>query len=306
MVHFPAFLKQGDKIAIISPSGAVAPEYVDGAREVLQQWGFVPVLGKYCKGKYGRYAGTQAERLHDLKAAFADQEVKAILCSRGGYGAVQLLAQIPLETWQKQAKWLIGFSDISVLHAALQSVGIASIHASMTKQLALFGADDATNQLLYQLLLGNLPCYQVPPHVFNRLGQVKGEVIGGNLAVLCGLLRTQYDLFQADKILFIEDIAEPIYKIERMLYNLRLAGVLAKLKGLIVGRFTGHLEPDQGDTMYRMIQRMVADYHYPVVYDFPVGHIDENVPMIEGAIAELWVTEDGACLDFRQLENQSL
>ncbi|WKT00770.1 LD-carboxypeptidase [Gallibacterium salpingitidis] len=301
MTVFPDFLRAGDKIAIISPSGAVEPAYIDGACAVLEQWGFVPVLGTYCKGKQGKYAGTQSERLQDFIAALTNNKIKAILCSRGGYGAVHLLEKLPASLLRDHAKWLIGFSDISLLHAAMYHAGVASIHASMAKQLALFGADNNNNKLLCHMLTGQLPTYRTPTHSFNRMGTVTGELIGGNLAVLCGLLRTDYDLFQADKILFIEDIAEPIYKVERMLYNLRLAGVLANLKGLIVGRFTEHLEPDaNGDTMYSMIQRLVADYDYPVAYDFPIGHIDENVPLIEGATVKFAVTATEVLLDFQQ------
>lgn len=296
---FPDFLKKGDKIAIVSPASAVNPSYIDGACSVLEQWGYVLVLGKHCKGKTGYFSGTPEERINDFKEALFNPEIKAILCGRGGYGTIHLAEHLSTDDIRNNAKWLIGFSDISVLHAMFNSAGVASIHASMAKHLSLFGENDTSNIILHGILQGKLPTYNIPPHRFNRCGTTTGTIVGGNIAVLCGLIATQFNLFKPDTILFIEDIGEPIYKVERMLYNLKLSGVLPQLKGLIVGQFTNHEEPDSnGETMYDMINRMVSPYDFPVAYDFPIGHIDTNTPIIESATVTLNVEKHLTNLSF--------
>lgn len=298
-VIFPEFLKKGDKIAIVSPASAVNPEYIDGACRILEQWGYIVIPGKHCRGKSGYFSGTLEERLNDFKEALYNPEIKAILCGRGGYGTIHLTEYFSTEDIRNNAKWIIGFSDISILHAIYNCAGITSIHASMAKHLALWGENDTNNIILHNILEGKLPTYKLPSHPFNRCGTTKGMIAGGNLAVLSGLIGTKYNLFKPETILFIEDIGEPIYKVERMLYNLKLSGVLPGLRGLIVGRFTGYKEPDDnGETMYEMINRMVASFNFPVVYDFPLGHIDENVPIIEGANAILKVEKDSTFLSF--------
>ena len=295
----PPFLQPGDKVAIVSPASAVKPEFIDGACYVLEQWGFTPVPSEHCRNSVGYYSGTVEERLNDLRQAIFDPEIKAILCGRGGYGTIHLTDFISTNELKINPKWIIGFSDISALHAMCHRAGIASIHSSMAKQLALFGTDNHCNKALLNILTGQLPTYTTPSHPFNRMGSVTGEIVGGNLAVLSGLIGTEYDLLLPDKILFIEDIAEPIYKVERILYNLRLSGGLQRLKGLIVGQFTDYREPDaNGDTMYGMIRRMIEPYDYPVCFDFPIGHIDGNLPVIEGATASLNITPHEAKLEF--------
>lgn len=299
MTIFPAFLQKGDKIAIVSPASAIRPEYIDGACRVLEQWGFVPVPGEHCRNSNGYYSGTIHERLADFRDALLNPDIKAILCGRGGYGTVHLTQSITPSLIADNPKWIIGFSDISVLHAICHKAGVASIHSSMARHLALFGHDDSCSLSLLHILSGSMPSYSIPSHPFNRFGSVEGEIVGGNLAVLSALVNTPIDLLLPDKILFIEDIAEPIYKVERLLYNLRLSGVLPRLKALIVGQFTDFREPDaNGDTMYRMIQRMVEPYNFPVCFNFPVGHIDGNLPIIEGATVSLSITSSHSSLEF--------
>jgi len=298
-MKIPDFLTAGDRIAIVTPASHINPDYVDGAFETIETLGFKPVLSKHCKGAYGYYSGSEEERTEDFLKALKDPKIKAILCSRGGYGTVHLVEQIPLEVIAKNPKWIIGFSDISILHAMANRAGVMSIHASMAKHLALHGSDNQCTRILFDALSGKLPEYTQKTHPYNRLGHTEGEIIGGNMAVLCGLLRTDIDIFKGGKILFIEDVGEAIYKIERMLYDLRLAGILPSIKGLIVGRFTDFDEPDaNGDTMNSMIQRMVEPYDYPVAFNFPIGHIDDNIPIIEGATATFTVNSEGATLKF--------
>ncbi|MGN1245411.1 MAG: LD-carboxypeptidase [Muribaculaceae bacterium] len=294
---YPSSLQKGDKIAIISPASHIRHEYVDAACRIIAEWGYEPVVSEHCKGTCGTYSGTIEERLADLVAAFTDTSVRAIMCSRGGYGVVHLLDLIDPEIIRRNPKWVIGFSDISAMHAAMHRCGIASIHSPMTKQFAVQGAADECIVALRGILEGRMPAYIEPPHPFNRPGTVTGELIGGNLAVLCGLQGSQWDIFAPGKILFIEDVAEAVYRVERMLYNLRLRGILGQLGGLIVGRFTEFTSPDgNGDTMETMVRRMVEPYGYPVAFDFPVGHIDRNLPLVEGSTATLSVTSTGTTL----------
>ena len=291
-IIFPSPLTKGDKIAIISPASHILPEYVDGACRTITQLGFLPVVGAHCKGQCGGYSGSIEQRLADFNDALHNPEVKAILCSRGGYGVVHLLEYLSPDDIAENAKWLIGFSDISALHAAMAASGVASIHASMAKHLTKFGADNEATQALFGILQGQLPTYRIPAHPFNKPGTVTGTLTGGNMAVLCGLLDTEFDLLSRGDILFIEDVGEEVYKIERMLYNLRLSGVLPMIKGLIVGRFTDYRNPDgNGDSMEQMVKRMVEPYDIPVAFDFPVGHVDENMPLIEGAQVTLTVAD---------------
>lgn len=295
----PQPLHPGDTIAIVSPSSKILPKYIDGAIARLESWGYRTVIGAHAYGNHGNFAGTPEERLYDLRMALHDPEVKAILCARGGYGAVHLLDDITPQEIRDNAKWIIGFSDISALHAAWVNAGVASLHAPMCKHLTLEPDSQASTCYLRAILSGTMPQYQAEAHPFNRNGVAHARVVGGNMAVLCGLLRTPYDIFQENTILFIEDVGERTYKVERMLYNLELAGVLPRLAGLIVGQFTDYKEdPGMCATMYEMIAARVARYNYPVAFGFPVGHVTDNHPIIEGAEATLSVTSQGTILRF--------
>lgn len=292
----PPYLKPGDKFAIISPSGTVLPERVDGAVRAIEKWGFEPVLGRHCKEQYLAYgvvshSAPPHHRLSDLWKAINNPQVKAILCSRGGYGAVQLLENIDLAQIARDPKWLIGFSDISALHAAWHRAGVVSIHSPMAKHLTLYDSDNETNRINYNIITGkNLPTYNEPPHQHNRTGSATATITGGNLAVLMGLLATPFNIIKPGQILFIEDVAEQVYQVQRLLYHLRLADILPRLAGLIVGQFTKH-RGDDTTAMYDMIHDMVAPYTYPVAFNFPIGHVERNVPIVEGATATLEVSD---------------
>lgn len=294
-MKIPALLKEGDKIAIVSPSGTVLSERVDGAMFAFEKWGFVPVEGKYCRDKHLAYgivshSAPLENRLSDFDRALHDPEVKAILCSRGGYGAVQLLEHLDLDYITQNPKWLVGFSDISALHAAWNRAGVVSIHSPMAKHLTLYDSNDEINQINYRIMtLGEMPSYCEAPHPHNRAGQATAPLTGGNLAVLMSLLATPFNILKPGHILFIEDVAEQVYQVQRLLYHLRLAGILPNLAGLIVGQFTKH-RGDDTTAMYDMISDMVAPYHYPVAFNFPIGHVPRNLPLVEGSTATLKVT----------------
>lgn len=295
----PAALQSGDTIALISPASQVKHHYIDAATRRLEEWGFRVLKGEHVYDSYGNFAGTAEQRLSDLREALCNPDVKAILCTRGGYGAVHLLEGITPEEIRRNAKWLIGFSDISALHAAWVRAGVASLHASMAKHLTEEGDDHVVTRYFRDILAGQRPCYYVASHPFNKDGSVSARIVGGNMAVLCGLLRTPYDIFSEGTILFIEDVGERTYKVERMLYNLELAGVLPHLAGLIVGRFTEYDEdPGMRATMYEMIASRVSRYGYPVCFDFPVGHVTDNYPIIEGVDVAFTVASQGVTLEF--------
>lgn len=293
---FPAPLKPGDKIAILAPAGPIKNAPVDSAAAVLDSLGFVTEIYPHTFGKHGHFSGTHAERLADLSAAFNDTTVRAILCARGGYGVAHNLDSLARINLRKDPKWVIGFSDISALHALMASQGVASIHASMAKHVAL-GPDDPDNAALLAILADSLPTYTFEPHPFNHLGTATAPLLGGNLAVIADLIATPYDIIRPGTILFIEDVSEPIYKIERILLQLKMMGVFDRIAGLVVGQFTEYRPDDNHASMEEMIAEVLAPYpNLPVAFNVPVGHVEHNVPLVEGSLATLTVTPDSATL----------
>lgn len=300
VMRMPASLKPGDKVMIITPSWKVEGREVEEIKGVLNQWGLRPVCGKYCMEEDGIMGGECWQRLHDLREALTDTTVKAIWCSRGGYGLVQMLDSIQ-DCWISQSpKWLIGYSDVTLLHTLFFKNRVASIHGVMGKQVGLSNKGSVSLDYLKQILFGERASYRIPGDILNRPGVAKGELYGGNLTILYSRRGTPLDFDPKGKILFIEDIGERPFEIERVMYNLKHGGVLEKLSGLIVGRFSytkfGGSEEMNEREIFRIISNMVAEYHYPVCFNFPVGHVGTNYPMILGAQAELKVEQDGVLL----------
>lgn len=292
----PRPLAHGDRVAILSPAGIIKPQLVYNCLPVLADRGWVPYVGENTFNRFGTYAGTDDERYSDLETALLDPDTRAIICARGGYGAVHLLERLDRLPLRDDPKWIVGYSDISALHALMTRHGIKSIHAPMTKHISQHKGLDEDSLRLFSQLEGQTPETRVEGRPLNRPGHAEGLLVGGNLAVIAGLLSTPFDVIKPGRILFIEDIAEPIYKTERILYTLRLNGTLASLAGLVVGRFTDYV-PDRGSkTMEEMIAHMVADYDYPVAYNFPVGHVDHNVPLICSSTVSLDVTPGSSVL----------
>ena len=295
----PKPLYTGSKIAIISPATIVREEYIDGAADFLRGEGLEPVIMPHAKGPAdGSYASSGANRLDDLLSAWRNPEIDGILCARGGYGAAHLLPHLDREELRRNAKWLVGFSDISALHAGLLTAGIKSIHGPMAKHLCETPEHPVTRHLM-DLLRGSRMDYSIGgSHPFNRRGEARGRLVGGNLAVINGLAATPYDPFaradSEDIIIFIEDISEAIYAVERMLWRLAMAGTLGKIKGLIVGRFTEY-RPDRNfpdmEHMIDALLRRIGPHGIPVVFDFPVGHVTENMPLVHGADVTLSVSD---------------
>jgi muramoyltetrapeptide carboxypeptidase len=308
---YPSCLKEGDKIAIVSPASAVKSEYIDGACTTLRSYGLTPVVFPHAKGpSCGSYAATSEARAADLHNAFADSSIKAILCARGGYGCNHLLTSFTTEFLRNNAKWLIGFSDISVLHAMMQQAGVASIHASMAKHLATAATDNRITSGLIRALTGDDEIiYKTATHPYNRKGECCGSIRGGNLAVLSGLASTPYDILDSrfsdeSAILFIEDIGESIYKVERMLIRMALSGTLHNIAGLIIGQFTEYTSDRNYMNMEDMINAILNKYDVagiPVAFNYPIGHVDDNYSIIEGAQCELCVEDDNVTLTMRKI-----
>ncbi|MDE5628998.1 MAG: LD-carboxypeptidase [Muribaculaceae bacterium] len=288
-IVFPAPLRKGDTIAICSPASKIDPQVVYDAEQVLIEQGYKVRIMPHALGEWGSYSATDDERFADLRDAFADKSVRAILCSRGGYGVVHImdrLAALPLE---KDPKWVIGFSDISAMHALMHSKGIASIHSSMCAAIKE-GPENEDNAALLGILRGERPAFVFPNHRYDNPGIATGTLLGGNLAVLADLINTPYDLLKPDSILFLEDVSEPIYKIERIFYQLKLSGLLDNIKGLIIGQFTDYKPDSNYEDMESMIRTMTAGHNYPIAFNVPVGHVDHNIPLIESAKITLKVS----------------
>ena len=290
----PRFLKQNDKVVILSPSGKIEAQWVEGLKEVLESYGLLVSVAEHALCENGRFAGTDEERIKDLQEAIDDQDVRAIFCSRGGYGLARIIDKIDFSALESDAKWIVGFSDITVLHNALSKVGVASIHGIMAKHITL-KAEGLEN--LMSMLFGTEVSYEISAHELNKIGEASGELVGGNLSVLYGLRGTPFDIDYRGKILFIEDLGERLYHIDRMVQNLRLGGVFEQIVGLVVGQFT---DIDEDDSffggVYGVIRDAVKDYNIPVCFNFPAGHVDNNQPLKMGANYKLEVLKDKTIL----------
>jgi muramoyltetrapeptide carboxypeptidase len=248
---------------------------------------------------HGWYAGSIKQRLGDLQNALNDEKVRAIWCSRGGYGAVHLLEQLDFTRFREHPKWIIGYSDITALHSAAQLNGVVSLHAPMARHLTVEADDDEATALLHDTLFGTLPAYTIATHKLNRKGTAVGTLRGGNLSVLQGLRGTPYDIPAEGTILFLEDVGERPHSIERMMYNLRLGGVLERLSGLVIGQFTEYEENlSLGKELYAALAEVVKSYTFPVCFNFPVGHVTHNVPLLCGAEVRLEVGTRETKLNF--------
>lgn len=290
----PLHLK--DRAIILSPSGNIDKNLVYDTAAIFEKWGLLPEISKYALGEDGRFSGTVEERLHDLQNALDDPSIKLIFCSRGGYGIVHLLDKLDFKGIRKHPKWVVGYSDITALHSALQVNGIASLHAPMAKHFSEEGVYDLSVRYTKSLLSGQSVNYEVPVaegFTFIRQGSAIGKLFGGNLSVLSGIIGTPFLRVPYNGILFLEDIGEVPYKVDRMIYQLKLAGVFKRISGLILGRFTDYEEDEK---MYLSLKESILDatreYRFPVAFNFPVGHVRLNFPLIMGKLAELNVEQD--------------
>jgi muramoyltetrapeptide carboxypeptidase len=296
----PPALNTGDKIRIVSPAGKVDEKVVLPAAEWLEKQGYQVVLGNHVFARHFQFAGTDRQRLEDFQVAFDDPETAAILCSRGGYGTVRIISKLNFAKLMKHPKWIIGFSDITILHSCLNNQGMATIHGVMPRYFFDKNGQPCENlQTLMQLLTGRSVSYSIPFAEGDRPGKATAEMVGGNLSVISSMQGTRCEMKTAGKILFLEDIDEFLYHTDRMMHQLKLSGKLSKLTGLVLGNFTDMKDNESpfGKNIHEIISDAVREYDYPVCYGFPAGHDEKNLALAFGKIWELDVSEKKSTLN---------
>ena len=301
MIKIPPYLQKGDTIGLVCPAGFMPLEKVQACIQTFHEWGYHVKVGATVGSDSENYfSGTDEERLEDFQQMLNDDEVKAILCARGGYGTTRIIDGIRFKKFEEQPKWIIGFSDITVLHSHLYSnYYISSLHAPMASAFSNGGSENEFVLSLKNALEGKKLKYQCPVHEFNRKGEGIGELVGGNLALLTHLIGTDSDIKTKGRILFIEDTGEYLYNIDRMMYQMKRSGKLSKLAGLIVGGFTDIKDTERpfGKTVYEIIKDVISEYDYPVCFGFPVSHEKENYALKIGVGYKLKVTKTKVLLE---------
>jgi len=291
---FPPYLKPGDTIGLVCPAGFMPPDKWQTCFDQLQEWGFTIKLGKTMNSSSLNYfSGTDEERLIDLQGMLDDRSVNAILCGRGGYGLSRIVDQLNFKQFRKHPKWIIGFSDITVLHAHInRQLKIATLHAPMAGAFNDGGFDLPYVQSLRNALQGKKTDYTIQPHHFNQQGKATGQLVGGNLCMVAHLIGSRSAYKTKGKILFLEDVGEYLYNIDRLFIQLKRAGMLSNLAALVIGGFTDNKDTERpfGKTAYELIREQLRDYSYPICYDFPVSHAVENYALKIGGTYQLNIT----------------
>lgn len=301
----PPYLKQDDTIGMICPSGYMPLEKAQKCIDTLQQWGFKIQVGKTPGHQFNYFSGTDEERLNDLQQMLDDSTIKAIFCARGGYGLSRVIDAINFDKFTQHPKWIIGYSDITLLHAHIYSnYNIACLHAPMAAAFNEIDESEEYIQSIFKSLTGKHQSYTIVSTAFNKKGICRGELVGGNLSLLAHIIGTKSDINTKNKILFIEDIGEYKYNIDRMLMQLKRAGKLNELAGLIVGSFNEIKDTTIpfGQAIEEMIFDKIKEYSYPVCFDFPVGHVKENYALKIGANYKLTVESEQVILEEDSME----
>lgn len=296
----PPFLHAGDKIGIVAPGRKVSAADVDPAVELFTSWPLEVVLAKNLFSTDHSYlAGTDDQRLADLQAMLDDPSIKTIVCARGGYGSSRFLDRLDFTGFQKDPKWIAGFSDVTAIHLKLFRLGYQSIHATMPILFTKTGSIESVISLK-KMLLGEQPVLQAGASPFNRPGGSEGKVVGGNLSLVVDALGTPTEPDTNGAILVIEEIEEYLYKIDRMMIHLKRAGKLKNLAGLVVGHMTNILDSELrfGETVEEIIQHHTKEYNFPIAFRFPTGHENPNLAWISGGRAQLKVTTEMSRLTF--------
>lgn len=292
----PEKLVVGDKIGIISTARKITIEELKPPIKTLESWGLKVVLGANLFQEDDQFSGTVDQRTNDLQIMIDDNSIKAILCARGGYGTVQIIDAINFTNLKKNSKWIVGYSDATVLHSHLNNLGMASLHATMP-----INFEGNTNESLWSLknaLFGNLNNVECKAHPLNKFGKIEGDVVGGNLSILYSLLGSSSDIDTIGKILFIEDLDEFLYHIDRMMMNLKRNGIFGNLKGLIIGGMSDMNDNSIpfGKTAEQIILDYTKGYDFPICFGFPAGHLADNRCLILGINSILEICENGVSL----------
>jgi len=286
----PKSLKEGDKIGMVAPARKIHISEIKSAVKVFERWGLEVVLAKNLFAQDRQFAGSDEQRAEDLQQMLDDETIKAIVCARGGYGTIRILPLLDFSKFMKSPKWVVGYSDITALHVFInQSLGVKSVHGIMPLNFPANGSENEAIKSLKKALWGETSIYTFEMHPFNKKGNISGEFVGGNLSVLYSIAGTKYDINTDWKILFLEDLDEYLYHIDRMMMNLKFSGKLEKLRGLVVGGMTGMNDNaiPFGKTAYEIIRDTVKEYNYPVFFGFPAGHIENNLSIIMGGAVEI-------------------
>jgi len=297
----PPYLKSGDKVGLLSTARKVDLPDLKNAIELLKNWGLVPVLGTTIGATEDQYAGSDTLRRDDLQRMLNDTSIKAIWCAKGGYGTVRLIDKLDFYKFVKYPKWIAGYSDVTVLHSHLNRMGFETLHAVMGKGVE--SNSDSAKESLHDALFGKSIKYQVDSHPLNRMGNASGQLVGGNISILYSLCGSPSAITTDGKILFIEDLDEYLYHVDRMMVNLKRNGLLKNLAGLVVGGLTRMHDNSVpfGKNAKEIVLDAVAEYSYPVCFDFPAGHLDDNRALILGRKAKLDVSENSVQLDFTEV-----
>ncbi len=298
----PPYLKAGDKIAIVATARKVSPSEMDVAISTFRSWGLQVVTGPHLFGESDQYSGTDEERASDIQMMLDDKDVRAIICARGGYGTVRIIDRLNFSIFEQHPKWIVGYSDITVLHSHIQTqFGIETLHAIMPINFPDVGNEEAVGSLRKALFGEDLE-YNLSTHSLNQDGNVSGILTGGNLSMLYSLIGTPSDIQTADKILFIEDLDEYLYHIDRMMMNLKRNGKFADIKGLIVGGL--NKMNDNPIPFGKQAEQIISEYAHesgiPVCFNFPAGHIADNRALIMGREVQLNIGTNGVSLQFHQ------
>jgi len=296
MYKKPHCLKKNDSIGIVSPAGCISEKPVLYAKDVLEKMGYKVVLGNNVFKYHGVFAGTDAERIEDFQAMVDNPDVSMILCSRGGYGCARIVDSIDFSSFKVLPKWIVGFSDVTVLHAAMEKMGVVSCHAPMPTNFP--NLSKSALKYLKTFFKGDALQYKIDANSSNMLGEAEAPIVGGNLSIIVSLLGSPYQIESEGKILFVEDVGEKYYQIDRMLQSLRLAGYFDKIRGLIVGSFTNSNEDSFGKKLDEIILHYVKHRNIPVCFDFPAGHMNNNHPLVFNTNALLSVKEKYAKILF--------
>ena len=292
----PPFLQPGDTIYITAPAKAIEESVVLEAKKTLETWGLNVRVAPHCLGRAAYFSGTDAERLADFQHGLDDPSIKAILCARGGYGCVRIVEELDWTAFQQNPKWIVGFSDVTVFHQKINQLGVESIHGIMP--LGFTEGSMEAKETLHKALFGESIILEASPVKENCMGTAKGSLIGGNMTIIYSLIGTELSYDFKDKILFIEDIGEHIYKVDRMLHAFKLAGIFNQISGLILGGFTEMEDTDVpfGKTIEALISEQVSNLGIPVAFNFPIGHISDNQAVAVGRSVVLKVTEEKTTL----------
>lgn len=293
----PQYLSKGSRIAIVSPAGYINPDFVISAESYSKSVGYNVEISEHCLGRHNQMASTDGERLADLQKALDNPEIDAILCSRGGYGVNHIIDKIDMTKFAQKPKWILGFSDITNLHLLSNKHGVRSLHCQMAKAIHNNPEAECIKNI-FKILGGEKLSYSFEPNELNRKGSVEGELIGGNLSIIYSLQGTDFAIDCDDKILFIEDLNEYLYHLDRMMLNLKMSGKLAKLRGLVVGTFSDMKDNASpfGKTAYEIVKSHTEEYTFPIGFGLPVGHIDDNQPLVEGGQYRLEISDANCSL----------